>query len=55
MQQDHYNCGMSALSLIQCFIPRVEFFPLLVVGEHLRLSLLYLVNRAGACEQRSWR
>jgi len=55
MQQDHYNCGMSALSLIQCFIPGVEFFPLLFVGDHLRLYLLYCVIRAGACEQRSWR
>lgn len=47
LQQDSHNCGVFAFAFVWCSIHGVNIASLNVVGDHLRLSLLYFILQCG--------
>ena len=46
-QQDPYNCGLFAFAYIWCYVHGQDLSSLSVVGDQLRLSLIFFVLKCG--------
>lgn len=54
-QKDHYNCGLFAFAFIWCFAHGLDMTSFPVVGDHLRLSLIYYVLMSGTAREETQR
>jgi len=50
-QMDSYNCGLFAFAFIWCFAYGLDMTMLPVVGDQLRISLIYFVLMSGAARE----